>query len=67
MSAFAVRDDIRITVEGVVVVPGWGYMHPLAYRDMAGEEAYQELLAKPRVLSEYTNCDCPGCKRAQNE
>lgn len=30
-----------------------GCMHPYSFRDMFGEEMYQELLARPRVPSPY--------------
>ena len=61
------RDDIFITYEGVVCCPGVCYMHPEAFRDLMGEEAYQEILRRPRKPSEYTGCDCPSCKRADGE
>jgi len=47
------RGDIALTVGGVVFIPGLGYMHPYSFRDMAGEEAYQELLRRPRIVCEY--------------
>lgn len=53
-----------LTVEGAVKFDG-GYMHPESYRQLFGEAAYQELLAGPRVKSEYTDCDCPSCQRAR--
>lgn len=55
-----------LTIEGAVMFDG-GYMHPEAYRTLAGEEAYQELLAGPRVKSEYTDCKCPSCLRADKQ
>jgi len=58
-----IADDVFISYEGVVIFSG-GFMHPEVFRDMMGEEAYQELLARPRKPSEYTNCDCPSCKRS---
>jgi hypothetical protein len=42
-----------LSVAGVVVIPGWGCMHPYTYRDICGEEAYQELITGPRVVTEY--------------
>jgi hypothetical protein len=60
-----VREDVFISYEGVVCIPGVAYMHPEAFRDLMGEDEYQELLSRPRRPSEYTNCDCPGCKRAE--
>ena len=47
------RDDIALTVSGVVMIPGIGWFHPYSFRDMFGEEAYQELLRRPRVVCEY--------------
>ena len=47
------REDIRLTVSGVVWIPGVGWMHPQSFRDIAGEEAYQELLKRPRVVTSY--------------
>jgi len=47
------RDDIALTVSGVVIIPGFGYLHPRTFKDIAGEEAYQELLRRPRVICEY--------------
>lgn len=46
-------DNVHLDTNGVVVFPG-GMMHPYSFRDLMGEEAYQELLARPRVQSEYT-------------
>jgi len=62
-----VNEDVFISYEGVVCLPGFGYIHPYAFRDLMGEEAYQEILARPRKPSEYTGCDCPSCKRADEE
>ena len=61
------RDDIFVTYEGVICVPGVGYMHPYAFRDIAGEEAYNAVINRPWKPSEYTDCDCPGCQRADTE
>ena len=61
------RDDIFMTYEGAVCVPGVGYIHPYSFRDIAGEEAYQEVINRPWKPSEYTGCDCPSCKRADEE
>lgn len=41
-----------LTVGGAVKFQG-GYMHPEAYREFMGEDAYQELLARTRVVCEY--------------
>ena len=51
------REGIHLDTNGVVVyavdgIVGW--MHPISFREMFGEELYQELLARPRVQSEYT-------------
>jgi len=49
-------EGVNLTVDGVVLfsVNGIsGFMHPPAFRDLNGEEAYQELLARPRVPSPY--------------
>jgi hypothetical protein len=49
---------VNLDTNGVVVISDGehfrGWMHPYAFRDIMGEEAYQELLARPRVQSEYT-------------
>lgn len=42
-----------MTVGGVVMGPRGSFMHPESFRDMFGEEAYQELLKKPRVVTSY--------------
>jgi hypothetical protein len=47
------RSDIRLSVAGVVVIPGVGMMHPDSFKDVAGEEAYQYLLTLPRIVTEY--------------
>jgi hypothetical protein len=47
------RQDIRLTVSGVVWIPGNGFMHHETFREYAGEEAYQWLLAQPRVVTPY--------------
>lgn len=62
-----IRDDIFVTYEGVICIPGNGYMHPYAFRDLMGENAYQEVINRPWQPSEYTNCDCYQCKRADEE
>jgi len=45
-------EDVHLTVGGSVQFRG-GYIHPYAFRDLMGEEAYQELLARPRIVCEY--------------
>ena len=47
------RDDIRLTVNGVVWIPGVGFMHQNSFKDIAGEEAYQYLLTLPRIVTSY--------------
>jgi hypothetical protein len=61
------RDDIRMTYDGVVVLPNGGYAHPNVIRDWLGEDAYIDLLSRPRIASEYDGCDCPSCQRADAE
>lgn len=46
------REGVNLTVGGAVKWPG-GYCHPEAFRDLMGEEAWEELLARPRVVCEY--------------
>ena len=49
-------DGVNLTDDGVVFINTetiQGFMHPYSFRDMMGEEAYQELLARPRVRSPY--------------
>jgi hypothetical protein len=43
----------RMTVGGVVMMGSFGFMHPETAREIMGEEAYQEMLAKPRIVTEY--------------
>lgn len=47
--------DAHLDTEGAVIFPG-GIMHPYSFRDIFGEDAYQELLARPRVPSPYGCC-----------
>lgn len=47
------RDDIRLTVGGSVLIPGFTYVHPKTFIDIAGQEAYDYLLTLPRVVCEY--------------
>lgn len=47
------RQDIRLTVNGVVWIPGMGFMHPETFKEYAGEEACQWLLKQPRVVTSY--------------
>ena len=45
-------EGVNLTIEGAVKFPG-GYCHPEVIRDLCGEEAYKELLSRPRVVCEY--------------
>jgi hypothetical protein len=45
-------EDVYLTVGGAIKY-GCGYIHPEHFRDMFGEEAYQEVLARPRIVCEY--------------
>lgn len=47
-----ISPNVHLTDDGVVLFPG-GAMHPYAFRDLVGEDAYQELLARPRVPNPY--------------
>ena len=47
------RDDIRLTVSGVVWIPGMGFMHSATFKDTCGNAAYRELLRRPRVVTAY--------------
>lgn len=48
------RADIYMTEDGVVMIGKGTFIHPSTFRDVAGEEAYQELIARPRVRSPYS-------------
>ena len=57
-----IAEGVNLDTNGVVVYtingpygPIHGWMHPKAFRDIMGDAAYQELLARPRVQSEYTD------------
>jgi len=54
------REDIVLTVGGVVMIPGVGFLHYKTFIDIAGEEAYQELLRRPRVVTSYDLEDVDG-------
>ena len=53
------RDDIRLTVNGVVWIPGFAFMHPKSFIDIAGKKAYKHLLTLPRIVTSYDTED--GC------
>ena len=42
----------KLTVDGVVLI-GCITMHPNTFKDIFGEEAYQELLKQPKVPNPY--------------
>ncbi len=52
------RSEVRLTASGVVAFRG-GFMHPESFRDLMGEEAYQELLKRPRIVTSYDVEDEP--------
>jgi hypothetical protein len=54
LKAGELSQAVHLDTNGVVIFPG-GMMHPYSFRDICGEEAYQELLKRPRVQSEYTD------------
>lgn len=43
----------RMTVGGVVRMGAFGWAHPETAREIMGEDAYQEMLAKPWIVTEY--------------
>ena len=45
--------DIRITIGGVVMIPGLGFLHLQTFKDVASPELYDYILSLPRVISEY--------------
>ncbi len=52
----ALAEGVNLTVGGSVLINTpkfYGYIHPDAFREMMGEEMYQELLARPKVVCEY--------------
>lgn len=51
------RNDIRLTVGGVVWIPGVGFMHPKTFKDIAGQKAYKHLLSLPRIVTSYDTED----------
>jgi hypothetical protein len=61
------RDDIRLSVSGVVIIPGFGFIHPQCFRDIAGQEALEELLRRPRVVTEYDGCECRSCNQEEKD
>jgi hypothetical protein len=46
LEAGELSQAVHLDTNGVVCFPG-GWMHPMSFRDIAGEEAYQELLKRP--------------------
>jgi len=47
-----VKQNVHLTVSGAVVFDG-GFMHPETFRNIFGEESYQELLSRPRIVTSY--------------
>lgn len=45
--------NVRLTVSGVVSLGGFAFMHPESFRQEFGEEVYQELLSRPRIVCVY--------------
>ena len=54
IAADELSQAVHLDTQGAVIFPG-GMMHPESFRFLAGEEAYQALLKRPRVQSEYTD------------
>jgi hypothetical protein len=53
LKASEVAADIHLTVGGSIRVGNRGFIHPLAFRALFGEEAFREVMSRPRVVSEY--------------
>lgn len=47
------REDIVLTVAGVVYVPPGTFMHPEAFKWAFGQEEYDKAAARPRVITSY--------------
>ena len=47
------HEDVRLSIGGVVIGPRGMMMHPESFRETFGEIAYQELLARPRIVTSY--------------
>lgn len=45
--------DIRVTMSGVVLFGGFGFMHLQTFKDIASPEQYEYVLSLPRVISAY--------------
>lgn len=54
LTAGELSQDVHLDINGVVCFPG-GWMHPESFKFLCGETAYKELLARPRVQSEFTD------------
>lgn len=47
------RDDICLTISGVICIPGIGFLHPETFRGIVSEEIWQEVLRRPRITTSY--------------
>lgn len=53
LKAEEVSPDIRLTIGGVIRVGNRGFIHPFSFRGLFGEEAFEEVMSRPRIVSEY--------------
>ena len=53
IKASELHPDVHLTVGSAVKLGNRGYMHPYSFRDLFGEEAYNEVLSRPRIVCEY--------------
>lgn len=53
LAAGELHKDVRLSVGGVVIGPRGIMMHPESFREVFGEIAFQELLARPRIVTSY--------------
>lgn len=53
LAAGELHKDVRLSIGGVVIGPRGIMMHPQSFRETFGETAYQELLARPRIVTSY--------------
>ena len=47
------QTEVCLTIGGVVSMGNGCYMHPDSFRDEFGQDAYRELLTRPRVICPY--------------
>jgi len=59
----SLNPKVRLTVSGAVYFPG-GFMHPISFREMFGQEMWEELLARPRIVTSY---DIPEEEQCPNQ